>query len=205
MPDPGLAEGTLTSFQKTLHRCAQNFCVERKSGMNRITGTPPSGITAAVLPPALPDSSIFLSFVKEFLNHEPISTLLIWTTEQPTVRAPGCSPRHHFSESLPRFRCYWVLRSLFTSILTSNFLLSFPGFLLPSRRKTRIPRLRCTSASSRHWVGHSGLSCDPPPYWHRLSAYSQAQLDQVALRLNQRPRKTLGFQTLRVNSMQVLR
>jgi len=28
-----------------------------------------------------------------------------------------------------------------------------------------------------------------------LSHYSQAQLDQVALRLNQRPRKTLGFQT----------
>ena len=36
------------------------------------------------------------------------------------------------------------------------------------------------------------------PYFPRgtdLSAYSQAQLDQVALRLNQRPRKTLGFQT----------
>ena len=28
-----------------------------------------------------------------------------------------------------------------------------------------------------------------------LSGYSQAQLDRVALRLNQRPRKTLGFQT----------
>jgi hypothetical protein len=28
-----------------------------------------------------------------------------------------------------------------------------------------------------------------------LSAYSQAQLDLVALRLNQRPRKTLGFET----------
>ena len=28
-----------------------------------------------------------------------------------------------------------------------------------------------------------------------LSGYSHAQLDQVALRLNQRPRKTLGFQT----------
>lgn len=150
--------------------CAQNFCVERKSGMNRITGTPPSGITAAVLPPASPDSSIFLSFVKEFLNHEPISTLLIWTTEQPTVKAPGCSPRHHFSESLPRLRCYWVLRSLFTSILTSNFLLSFPGFLLPSRRRARIPRLRCTSASSRHWLAilgcrvtllHIGAACLP--------------------------------------------
>jgi hypothetical protein len=28
-----------------------------------------------------------------------------------------------------------------------------------------------------------------------LSGYSQAQLDQVALRLNERPRKTLGFET----------
>jgi IS30 family transposase len=30
-----------------------------------------------------------------------------------------------------------------------------------------------------------------------LSGYSQAQLDQVSLRLNQRPRKTLGFQNSR--------
>jgi IS30 family transposase len=56
--------------------------------------------------------------------------------------------------------------------------------------------------------------CDPQSPWQRgtnentnlllrqyfprgtdLSAYSQAQLDQVSLRLNQRPRKTLGFQT----------
>jgi len=56
--------------------------------------------------------------------------------------------------------------------------------------------------------------CDPQSPWQRgtnentnlllrqyfprgtdLSAYSQAQLDQVALRLNQRPRKTLGFRT----------
>jgi len=28
-----------------------------------------------------------------------------------------------------------------------------------------------------------------------LSAYSQSELDEIALRLNQRPRKTLGFQT----------
>ena len=56
--------------------------------------------------------------------------------------------------------------------------------------------------------------CDPQSPWQRgtnentnlllrqyfprgtdLSAYSQAQLDRVALRLNQRPRKTLGFKT----------
>ena len=56
--------------------------------------------------------------------------------------------------------------------------------------------------------------CDPQSPWQRgtnentnlllrqyfprgtdLSPYSQAQLDQVSLRLNQRPRKTLGFQT----------
>lgn len=28
-----------------------------------------------------------------------------------------------------------------------------------------------------------------------LSRYSQADLDRIAMRLNQRPRKTLGFQT----------
>ena len=66
--------------------------------------------------------------------------------------------------------------------------------------------------------------CDPQSPWQRgtnentnlllrqyfprgtdLSAISQAQLDQVELRLNQRPRKTLGFKPLRVNSKQVLR
>ena len=33
-----------------------------------------------------------------------------------------------------------------------------------------------------------------------LSAYSQAQLDQVAQRLNERPRRILGFEILRVDS-----
>ena len=56
--------------------------------------------------------------------------------------------------------------------------------------------------------------CDPQNPWQRgtnentnlllrqyfprgtdLSVHSQAQLDQVALRLNQRPKKTLGFET----------
>ena len=38
-----------------------------------------------------------------------------------------------------------------------------------------------------------------------LSGYTQSELDKVALRLNQRPRKTLGFQTPRVSFEPVLR
>jgi IS30 family transposase len=66
--------------------------------------------------------------------------------------------------------------------------------------------------------------CDPQSPWQRgtnentnlllrqyfprgtdLSPISQAQLDQVSLRLNQRPTKTLGFQLLQVDCRQVLR
>ncbi len=65
--------------------------------------------------------------------------------------------------------------------------------------------------------------CDPQSPWQRgtnentngllrqyfprkidLSGYSQADLNKVALRLNQRPRKTLDFENQRVNSKPVL-
>jgi len=38
-----------------------------------------------------------------------------------------------------------------------------------------------------------------------LSGYAQSDVDKIAQRLDQRPRKTLGFETLRVNFTQVLR
>jgi len=43
---------------------------------------------------------------------------------------------------------------------------------------------------SAHWPGHSIVTKKTG-----LSGYSQSDLDKVALRLNQRPRKTLGFET----------
>jgi|SRR5215469_2057406 len=55
-------------------------------------------------------------------------------------------------------------------------------------------RLRCNSTSSGHWLAILGCHVALLHFGADASAYSQAQLDQVALRLNQRPRKTSGFQ-----------
>ena len=78
---------------------------------------------------------------------------------------------------------------------------------------------RWKAGESLHEIGHAFGTvkvyfCDPQSPWQRgtnentngllrqylpkktvLSGYSQSDLDKVAPRLNQRPRKTLGFET----------
>ena len=71
-----------------------------------------------------------------------------------------------------------------------------------------------SSSPSRTLAAALGYFCDPQSPWQRgtaentngllrqylpkrtdLSGYTQAQLDAIALRLNTRPRKTLGYRT----------
>ena len=170
----------------------QNFLRRKKIQNEPDHRDPPSRIRQRVLPRASPMTVQFSSASsKRFSTMTRFRHFRSGRRSSQQLRLLDAEAPS-FSESLPRFLCYWALRSLFTSILMSNFLVLFP-------------RLRCNFRFIAALVGHSGLSCGPPPYWHCLSAYSQAQLDQVTLRLNQRRRKTLGFQTLRVNSRQVLR
>jgi len=64
-------------------------------------------------------------------------------------------------------------------------------------------RQRMDAEARKHGVGvrwrvHENTNGLLRQYFPRrtdLSGYTQAELDPVALRLNQRPRKTLGFQT----------
>jgi hypothetical protein len=68
---------------------------------------------------------------------------------------------------------------------------------LTSTLSILLVRLACPLSDESRCVGvHS---------FDALSGYTQADLDKVALRLNQRPRKALGFQTLRVDFKKVLR
>jgi len=96
----------------------------------------------------------------------------------PTVKAPRCC------------------RAIIFGVTASLPMLL--GFALSFHLNSHVELPPVVSAASAYFrfiaalVGHSGLSCGPPPYWHRLSAYSQAQLDQVTLRLNQRE-KDLRF------------
>jgi IS30 family transposase len=78
----------------------------------------------------------------------------------------------------------------------------------------KIPKVLLIAASPMGATDVKVYFCDPQSPWQRgsnentngllrqyfpkktdLSDYSQSDLNQVALRLNQRPRETLGFQT----------
>jgi IS30 family transposase len=49
--------------------------------------------------------------------------------------------------------------------------------------------------AARHQRKHQRAAATAFPQKTDLSGYSQSDLDKVGLRLNQRPRKTLGFET----------
>ena len=67
------------------------------------------------------------------------------------------------------------------------------------RRGLRRKRFHTGSVSSGHWVTRTentnGLLRQYFPRGTDFSRISQSYLNSIALRLNQRPRKTLGFET----------